>query len=105
MHYIEGDKNILADNLSRLHRLVTPAQLAKGKPLVEPAAILDEEDANNAYFLDLKYSGIVDNNILDSFKCYLNLPDGDNPEYNPLSFCYIREQQQSDTKLLALQQK
>ena len=66
MHYIEGDKIILADNLSRLHRLVTPAQLAKGKPLVEPAAILDEEDANNAYFLDLKYSGIVDNNILDS---------------------------------------
>ncbi len=66
MHYIEGDKNILADNLSWLHRLVTPSQLAKGKPLVEPAAILDEEDANNAYFLDLKYSGIVDNNILDS---------------------------------------
>jgi hypothetical protein len=26
LHYIEGLRNILADNLSRLHRLVTPAQ-------------------------------------------------------------------------------
>ncbi len=30
LHYIEGPCNILADNLSRLHRLVTPAQIAKG---------------------------------------------------------------------------
>eukprot|EP00957_Ditylum_brightwellii_P105519 8043647-Ditylum_brightwellii.AAC.1 len=35
--YIEGPKNILADNLSRLKRLITPAQLTKGKNLVEPA--------------------------------------------------------------------
>ena len=34
IHYIEGPKNILADNLSRLHRLPTPTQIAKGKNLV-----------------------------------------------------------------------
>ena len=47
LHYIEGPKNILADNLSRLHRLVTPAQLAKGKRLTEPVS--DEEYASDEY--------------------------------------------------------
>jgi hypothetical protein len=37
LHYIEGPHNILANNLSRLHCLVTPAQIAEGKKLVEPA--------------------------------------------------------------------
>jgi hypothetical protein len=37
LHYIEGPRNILANNLSRLHHLVTPAQIAEGKKLVEPA--------------------------------------------------------------------
>ena len=31
LHYIEGPCNILADNLSRLHCLVTPAQIAEEK--------------------------------------------------------------------------
>jgi hypothetical protein len=31
LHYIEGPCNILADNLSRLHRLIKPAQIAEGK--------------------------------------------------------------------------
>ncbi len=35
LHYIEGPRNILADNLSRLHHLVTPAQIAEGKKLVD----------------------------------------------------------------------
>jgi hypothetical protein len=39
LHYIEGPRNILADNLSRLHRLVTPAQIAEGKNLVESAEV------------------------------------------------------------------
>ena len=42
LHYIEGPKNILADNLSRLHRLPTPAQLAEGKNLIEPASDNDD---------------------------------------------------------------
>jgi hypothetical protein len=31
LHYIEGPQNILADNLSSLHRLVTPPQIAEVK--------------------------------------------------------------------------
>ena len=34
IHYNEGDRNILADNLSRLHQLPTPSQIAGGKKLV-----------------------------------------------------------------------
>ena len=49
LHYIEGPKNILADNLSRLHRLITPDQTTKGKSLVEPAVVSDDEDE---YFID-----------------------------------------------------
>jgi hypothetical protein len=37
--YIEEPCNILADNLSRLHHLVTLAQIAEGKKLVEPAEV------------------------------------------------------------------
>ncbi len=45
LHYIEGPCNILANKLSRLHRLVTPAQIAEGKKLVEPAEVsIEEED-------------------------------------------------------------
>jgi hypothetical protein len=33
LHYIEGPHNILAKNLSRLHCLVTPAQIVEGKKL------------------------------------------------------------------------
>jgi hypothetical protein len=45
LHYIEGPHNILGDNLSRLHHLVTLAQIAEGKKLVEPAEdSIEEED-------------------------------------------------------------
>jgi hypothetical protein len=51
LHYIEGPQNILADNISRLNRLVTPAQIVEGEKLVEPAAVSIEEE-DKAYFLD-----------------------------------------------------
>ena len=51
LHYIEAPRNILANNLSRLHRLVTPAQVAEGKKLVEPAEVSIKEQ-DEAYFLD-----------------------------------------------------
>ena len=51
LHYIEGPRNILANNLSRLHCLVTPAQMAEGKKLAEPAEVSNEEK-DEAYFLD-----------------------------------------------------
>jgi hypothetical protein len=59
LHYIEGPCNILADNLSRLHCLVTPAQIAEGKKLVEPAEVSIEEE-DEAYFLDQEYFGLYD---------------------------------------------
>ena len=95
VHYIEGPKNILADNLSRLNCLITPAQLAEGKILVEPVTD-DESDNEEAHFLDLEYSGLFNNEIEECLECYLNLPDSQNPEQNPLSFAYICEQQQAD---------
>jgi hypothetical protein len=49
LHYIEGPDNILANNLSRLHRLVTPAQITEGKKLVEPSDVYNKEE-NKAYF-------------------------------------------------------
>jgi hypothetical protein len=62
LHYIEGPCIILADNLSRLHRLVTPAQIAEGKKLIEPAEGSVEE-GDEAYFLDQEYSGLYDEDI------------------------------------------
>jgi hypothetical protein len=62
LHYIEGPHNILANNLSRLHHLVTPAQIAEGKKLVEPAEVSIEEK-DEAYFLDQKYSALYDENV------------------------------------------
>jgi hypothetical protein len=57
LHYIEGTCNILADNLSRLNCLVTPAQIVEGKKLVEPAEVAIEKE-DKAYFLDQEYSGL-----------------------------------------------
>ena len=37
LNYIEGPKNVLADNLSCLQQKITPEQLAEGKNLVEPS--------------------------------------------------------------------
>jgi hypothetical protein len=44
LQYIKGPRNILAKNLSRLHRLVTPAKIAERKKLVEPTEVSNEEE-------------------------------------------------------------
>ncbi len=72
LHYIEGPRNIVADNLSRLHCLVTPAQIAEGKKLVEPAEVSNEE-VDKSYLLDHEYSGLYKSNIWECILCYLNL--------------------------------
>jgi hypothetical protein len=78
LHYIQGEKNILADYLSRLHRLPSPAQLAKGKKLIEPAVVSDNEDEEDeAFFLEQEFSGLYDETIWDCIECYLNFPDSD----------------------------
>ena len=104
LHYIEGPKNVLADNLSRLHRTITPNQLAEGKNLVN--AIPDIENENDhVHFVDQYYSGVHDKEIFDMLECYLNLPETENPDQNPLNYEYIREQQQADKTLLELQRR
>ncbi len=62
LHYIKGPRNILTDNLSRLYCLVTPAQIAEGNGLVEPAEVSSKEE-DKAYFLDQEYSGLNDEDI------------------------------------------
>jgi hypothetical protein len=70
LHNIKGPRNILADNLSRLHCLVTPAQIAEGKKLVEPAEESNKEE-DEAHFLDHKYSGLYDEDVWECTECYL----------------------------------
>jgi hypothetical protein len=62
LHYIKGPRNTLANNLPRLHCLVTLAQIAEGKKLIEPAEVSIEEE-DKAYFLDQEYSGLYDENV------------------------------------------
>jgi hypothetical protein len=92
LHYIEGPRNILANNLARLHHLVTPAQITEGKKLVEPAEVSIEEE-DKAYFLDQEYSGLYDENVWECIECYLNLPDTPHPDENPLNYAHICELQ------------
>jgi hypothetical protein len=103
LHHIDGEKNILADQLSHLEIIPTPAQLAEGKKLVEPTEVTvtdDEGDENDeAYFLDQEFSGLYDNDIWDCVECYLNLPELEHPENNPLSYAYIREISSKKMKL------
>ncbi len=84
LHYIEGPCNILAGNLSRLHCLVTPAQIAEGKKLIEPAEVSIEEE-DEACFLDQKYSGLYNEDVWECIECYLNLPDTPHPDENLLN--------------------
>jgi hypothetical protein len=104
LHYIKGPRNVLAENLSRLHCLVTPAQIVEGKKLVEPAEVSIEEEGK-AYFLDQEYSGLYNENGLECIECYLNLPDTPHPDENPLNYAHIHELQQQDEQLLALKVK
>jgi hypothetical protein len=102
LHYIEGPCNILADNLSRLHCLVTPAQIAEGKKLVGPTEVPNEEE-DEAYFLDQEYSGLYDDDVWECIECYLNLPDTPHLDENPLNYAQICELQQQDEQLPVLE--
>jgi hypothetical protein len=104
LHYIKGPRNILADNLPRLHCLVTPAQIAEGKKLIEPAEVSNEEE-DEVYFLDQEYSGLYHENVWECIECYLNLPDTPHPDENLMNYAHIRELQQQDKQLLTLQVK
>ena len=101
LHHIEGPRNILADNLSRFRCLVTLAQITEGNSLIDPAVVSDDED--ELYFLEQECTGLNDDEIWHMLECYLNLPEMPHPDRNPLNYAHIREQQQQDDKLLALQ--
>jgi hypothetical protein len=61
-------------NYSRLHCLITLAQITEGKKLVEPAEV-SIEDFFEVYFLDQEYSGLHDHEVRECIECYLNLPE------------------------------
>ena len=105
LDYIEGKKNILADNLSRLLCLPTPSQITEGKKLIEPAFVSEDEDDEDGFLTSCEDSGCFNEEIYNIFECYLNLPEIPDPAQNPLSFSCIHEQQQQDEQLLALQGK
>ena len=90
--------------MSRLKRLITPDLLAEGKNLVDPRPETEDDD-EHAFYVDLSYSGLQDEEIFNVLECYLNLPEMDNPELNPLNFFHIREQQQECTALLSQEQQ
>ena len=103
LHYIEGPCNILADNLSKLNCLITPAQIAEGKCLVEPTMVSDDKDG--MYFLTQEYSGYHEDDLAGVIKCYLNLLEIPHPDCNPLNYTRVWELQQQDEKLPALHNK
>ena len=88
LHYIEGPHNILADNLSRLHCLVMPAQIMEGKILVEPEVVSDDED--DMYFLTQEYSGFHYDELVELIEYYLNHPEIPH-DRNQLNYAYIWE--------------
>ncbi len=68
-----------------------------------PSSGFDDED--ELYLLEQEYAGFNDDEIWQALECYLNLPEMPHPDCNPLKYAHIREQQQKDEKLLALQTK
>jgi hypothetical protein len=85
-----GPRNILADNLSRLYCLVTPAQIAEGKKLVEPA-VGSNKEAGKVFFLDQEHSGLYNNELWECIECYLNLAKTPHPDQNLLKYSHICE--------------
>jgi hypothetical protein len=75
LHYIEGPRNILAHILSRLHCLVTLAQIAEGEKLVEPAEISIEEEKKCIFWIKntLVYTVRMSGNVLSAILTYLTL--------------------------------
>ncbi len=55
--------------------------------------------------MDQEYPGLDDEDVWECIEYYLNLPDTPHPDENPLNYAHIRELQQEDKQLLALQVK
>jgi hypothetical protein len=83
-----GPQQYSSHNSSRLHRLVTPAQIAEGKKLVEPAEVSNKEE-DEVYFLDQEYSGCYDDKVWECIECYLNLPKTSHLDQNQLNYAHV----------------
>ena len=70
LHYIEGNRNILADNLSWLLCLPTPSQIVDRKKLIDPTIISYDEDEKEGFLTTRKNSGCLDENIYAIFECF-----------------------------------
>jgi len=93
IRHIPGKDNMIADAVSRLPRLDSPADnVAEGKSPAEPD-VLDETNTLFGAFV----SEVDD--LLDCFDCYLNLPVLATPSESPLNYEWIRSQQQADGDL------
>jgi hypothetical protein len=75
LYYIKGPRNILANNLSRLHCLVTPAQIVEGKKLIEPAEVsIEEEDEHISWIKNtLVFTMRTSGNALSAISTCLTL--------------------------------
>jgi hypothetical protein len=65
-----GPPQYSSHNHSRLHCLVTLAQIAEGKKLVEPTEVSSKEE-DEVYFLDQEYSGRYDDKVWEFIECYV----------------------------------
>jgi len=63
LHFLEGPKNILADNLSQLFRLPTPFQITEGKKLIELAIVSDDIDDKDGFLASFENSGCLEDDI------------------------------------------
>ena len=59
--------------------------------MVDPTSVTEIEEVEG-YFLDQHYSGISDDDITDMFECYLNIPEQDSPEEDPLTVIRVLAQ-------------
>jgi hypothetical protein len=59
------------------------AQNTEGKSPVDLAVVSDDED--ELYFLEQEYTSLSDDELLQTFECYLNLPEMPHPDRNPLN--------------------
>ena len=113
--YIEGEKNVLADSISRCKRLVTEQESVTAPHLVPPSDKdsihevegyfnIDSEEIDPV-FTELEFSGLQDSDFFDILECYVSLPEESSAGGNPLNFKNIADKHKNDNKLRILKQK
>jgi hypothetical protein len=90
-----GPPQYSSQQLYCLHCLVTPAQIAEGKKLVELTEVSNKE-RDEAYFLDQEYSCLYDDKVWECNECYFNFPEASHLDQNPLNCAHICELLQQD---------